>query len=110
MPVIPTISTMTQHGFSQEQAIQIRRFMETYHKTHKQILPVPMSTLEKIKNVLDFSDIKIISKGNNSRSPEIIYVDGGNHYVNTIMWVNGRFRIGNLNTILSRGDYEKTMS
>lgn len=49
--------------------------------------------------------VEHIDKGSNRRSPEIEYLNTGDTYDLTVLYVNGRFRVGCCGDIVERGDY-----
>lgn len=49
--------------------------------------------------------VEHIPAGYNKRSPEITYLNTGDTYDLTLLYVNGRFRLGCLGDIVERGNY-----
>lgn len=47
-----------------------------------------------------------IPAGRNQKSPAIEYVNTGDPYTNTLLFVNGNFSVGNWGSIVERGNYE----
>jgi hypothetical protein len=50
--------------------------------------------------------IEYISKGHNSKSPAIEYVNFGDTYDTTLLFIDGRYRIGTWGDIVERGNYD----
>ena len=50
--------------------------------------------------------VEHIPAGRNSKSPSITYVNMGDTYKTTLLWVNGKFRIGDWGSIVERGNYD----
>jgi hypothetical protein len=49
--------------------------------------------------------VEYINKGSNRRSPAIDYLNTGDTYAVTLLYVNGRFRVGCWGDIVERGNY-----
>lgn len=49
--------------------------------------------------------VEYVPEGNNSRSPAIDYLNSGDTYELTLLYVNGRFRVGCWGDIVERGNY-----
>jgi len=47
-----------------------------------------------------------IPRGSNKNSPSIAYVNMGDTYDTTIMFINGNFVVGNWGSIVERGNYK----
>lgn len=103
---IPTVKFMMNRGFTKEQATFIRKAIERYYKKYPFNHPRPTTTLNKISEMLNLCGVESIPKGNNEKSPEIVYVNSGDTYDTTVMWINGRFRIGDWGSIFERGNYD----
>jgi len=101
---IPSVKTMVKHGFTLEQAKQIRQLMEKFRENNSYHV-IPTYTLQKISDIIDGFGMESIQEGNNSRSPAIYYVNMGDTYDTTILWVNGNFRVGSWGDIVERGNY-----
>lgn len=54
---------------------------------------------------LETCGVEYIERGNGQNSPAIEYLNAGDTYVTTILFVNGRYRIGCLGDIVERGNY-----
>lgn len=50
--------------------------------------------------------VEYIPQGHNRRSPEIEYLNAGDTYAATLLYVNGRFRVGCWGDIVERGNYD----
>jgi hypothetical protein len=50
--------------------------------------------------------VEYISHGLNSRSPAIEYLNTGDPYTSTLLFVNGKYRVGCWGDIVERGNYE----
>lgn len=50
--------------------------------------------------------VEHIAQGHNRRSPEIEYLNAGDTYDLTLMYVNGRFVVGTWGDIVERGNYD----
>lgn len=61
--------------------------------------------LTAINEVLGAHGVEHIPQGNNAISPEIDYVNRGDTYTNTIMFMRGRYVVGNWGSIVERGNY-----
>lgn len=101
---LPTVKNMMSRGFSKEQATKIRELMERYEQ--KSLGKFPRNTLEKISDILGGCGIETIGAGHNSMSPKITYVNMGDSYDVTVMWINGNFQIGDWGSIVERGNYD----
>lgn len=102
---IPTIKRMQKFGFSPDEATKIRAAMEGYYRKHPFGDRRPRHTLAKISDIMNGEGVEEVPEGNNQRSPFIMYVNTGDLYHWTVMWVNGRFQIGDVGSIIERGNY-----
>jgi len=50
--------------------------------------------------------VELIPEGHNSRSPAIEYLNAGDTYAATLLWVAGRYRVGCWGDIVERGKYD----
>lgn len=50
--------------------------------------------------------VEHIERGHNQRSPAIDYLNAGDTYSMTLLYVNGRFRVGCWGDIVERGNYD----
>ncbi len=50
--------------------------------------------------------VEHIGRGKNSRSPAIEYLNAGDTYATTVLFVRGQFRVGCWGDIVERGNYE----
>ena len=50
--------------------------------------------------------VEHIDRGSNRRSPAIDYLNTGDTYGLTLLYVNGRFRVGTWGDIVERGNFE----
>ncbi len=106
MPNIPTIKAMQSRGFTLEQSTSVRAEMERFHERHWRGGVRPVKTLERINAIIDGHGVEHIQRGHNARSPAIDYVNAGDPYDNTVMFVSGRFIIGCWGDIVERGNYD----
>lgn len=60
----------------------------------------------KIDSILGTHGVERIPRGRNKRSPAITYCNTGDAYGTTVLYVNGRFRIGSWGDLVERGNYE----
>lgn len=100
----PSLKAFRKFGFADDQAQQIREAIRHYEKYHSGKRPVV--TMNKIDTIMNSSGVECIPPGHNSRSPEILYVNEGATGATTVMFVNGRFRLGCWGDIVERGNYD----
>jgi hypothetical protein len=50
--------------------------------------------------------VEYIPEGHNAKSPAIDYLNTGDTYATTLLYVNGQFRVGNWGYYVEQGDYE----
>ena len=50
--------------------------------------------------------VEYIPEGHNSKSPSIEYVNLGDTYNCTLMYLNGHYVVGDWGTIVERGNYD----
>lgn len=96
--MVPSVKTMIRHGFTEEQATHIRRLMRRFVERHgRKLRPVrPTRTLGLINEVLEGYGVE------NIEEHDLLYVNLGDTYDTTVLWVNGRFRIGSWGAVLER--------
>lgn len=88
-----------------EIAQKIRGLIDKYNSKYPFSRPRPVSTFAKISLLLNANGVESIPKGKNLRSPEITYVDKGDSYDETLMFINGRFRLGCWGAYVEQGNY-----
>lgn len=101
---LPTVKAMTARGFQPEEAKAIRQLMERFAQRHPYGTR-PTVTMDKINDIMRGHGVEYIPAGSSSRSPAIEYVNMGDTYDTTVMWVRGTFRIGCWGDIVERGAY-----
>lgn len=102
----PSLKTLTRRGFTETESAEIRRLIKRYETKYPFSRPRPVHTLESISSVIGGFGVETIPQGPNSRSPEIVYVNMGDTYDTTVMWVDGNFRVGCWGDIVERGNYQ----
>jgi hypothetical protein len=102
--MIPSVKTIVAIGCSNETAGKIRTLIENFEARYP-LGTRPTKTLGKIGELLGHPEVCSIPRGKNAKSPSISYVNAGDTYSTTMMWVNGRFKVGNWGTIVERGNY-----
>lgn len=55
---------------------------------------------------LNMFGVEYINKGKNRKSPSITYLNTGDSYGLTILYVKGRFRVGDWGSIVEIGNYD----
>ena len=103
--MIPSLETIGQ-AFGVEKARAIRSIMEQFVDRHPLRNIRPVLTLEKISSIIGGCGVEYISRGNGAKSPAITYVNIGDTYDTTVMWVRGRFQVGSWGDIVECGNYE----
>lgn len=101
--MIPSLKTLTS-AFGPEKGATIRQLMETFHERNRPGC-MPNITMDKISDVLGGFGVEYIEAGNGAKSPAITYVNMGDTYSTTVMWVKGRFRVGCWGDIVEAGNY-----
>ena len=112
--MIPRVKTICRiPGITRDQAVSIRYAMYQYDTWQR--CPTPMSgrpaistvsgVMQRIDEVLNGNGVECIPQGSNKRSPSITYVNMGDTYDTTVMYVRGRFLIGAWGDIVERGNY-----
>lgn len=102
---LPTVKLMVKRGFTEEQATKIRKLMEKFADRYPFGDVKPAKTMENIGSIMG-CEIQEIRKGRNQKSPAITYVNTGDPYDTTVMWVQGQFVIGNWGYYVERGNYD----
>ena len=62
--------------------------------------------LRALDVLLDGCGVEHIPAGRNAKSPAITYVNMGDTYTPTIVWVRGRYRVCCWGDIVERGNYD----
>jgi hypothetical protein len=62
-------------------------------------------SVESIFSDMGTFGVEYIDRGANQRSPSITYLNAGDSYDLTILYINGRFRVGTWGDIVERGNY-----
>jgi hypothetical protein len=68
--------------------------------------PLQLVKLTAVDAILRTFGVESIPPGHNSRSPAIDYCNSGDTYAATLMWTNGRYRVGSWGDIVERGNYD----
>ena len=106
MPNIPSVNTMVKRGFTLEQSKSVRAEMERFQDQYWRGGVRPTKTLERINAIIGGYGVEYIPRGHNARSPAIEYVNAGDPYADTVMFVSGRFIVGCWGDIVERGNYD----
>lgn len=98
--MLPTVRTLNHiHGITLDQARAVRRALEGPGTA--------WTRLEDAAAVLPHaSGVETIPPGRGTRSPGIWYVNMGDPYRTTLLYVRGRFRVGAWGDLVERGSYD----
>lgn len=102
IPSIKTIATICDA----QTAKTVRRLMEEFRDKCPDGRLRPIVTLNAISSALNLFGVESIPRGHNAHSPAIEYVNTGETYQPTVLWINGRFSIGDWGSIVERGNYD----
>lgn len=100
-----SLKQFAKRGWNPEHAKKIRELIIQFTKKHPMNVR-PTVTMGKISDLVDGFGVESIPPGHSSQSPEITYVNMGDPYAETVMYVNGRFRLGYWGDIVERGSYD----
>ena len=89
-----------------EKAAKIREILGNYRQLFPYSAPAPRNTFKIISEILGGYGYEYIFHGKNKKSPAIHYVNMGDTYETTVLFVNGRFRVGCWGDIVEKGNYE----
>jgi hypothetical protein len=119
---IPSIRTLMQiKDVTREDAVKVRAILKLknvdavtsvsdvaleyvrscYHRP-----PLHMAKLTAIDAVIGTYGVEGIGRGHNLKSPSIEYCNAGDAYATTLLWVGGRYRVGDWGSIVERGNYD----
>jgi hypothetical protein len=62
--------------------------------------------MEIFNELLKGYGVEYIPKGHNAKSPSIEYVNFSDTYIDTLLYINGRYIIGNWGYYVERGNYD----
>lgn len=80
--------------------------MDEYRYCHRSFaVRDAMLVVEMARPDIGTFGVEGIAKGSNSRSPAIDYLNAGDTYAETLLYVRCQFRIGNWGDIVERGNY-----
>lgn len=98
--MLPTVRTLRHiHNITDEQARAVRRALEGPGTA--------WTRLEAAAAVLPHaSGVERIPPGRTRLSPSVVYVNLGDPYRPTLLYVRGRFRVGDWGTLVERGSYD----
>lgn len=110
-PSVKTIKSIRRGGqpIDDSTAAAVRKIMEDaeshgYDFAHPhRAAKIAMS---KIDSLIGGYGVEFIPAGSGSRSPSIRYVNLGDTYDVTVLYVRGQFRVGCWGDIVERGNYE----
>ena len=74
-----------------------------YHSSH--VLAQALKDCEKRYTDLGTFGVEYTAKGKGRKSPAITYLNSGDTYESTILFINGQFRIGCWGDYVERGNY-----
>jgi hypothetical protein len=112
----PSINTLLRIGISKEQCKEIRSILtgkvnpdeyceewinECYHRPGLHELK-----MYAINMVMHGFGVEYIPAGNNRKSPAIEYVNLGDTYTCTLMYINGQYVVGSWGSIVEMGNYD----
>lgn len=104
--MIPSVKTLESIAVDREGAKRIRAILEDHR---------PFSGNNSVRHTLESCDqylkvksfgMEIIDRGHNLKSPAIRYLNVGDPYKVTLMYVSGSFRVGCWGDIVERGRYD----
>jgi len=99
--MIPSFKKLSE-SFGPLKAKIVRKIMENFHNRGRSGC---YKTMEQIDVVLNGHGVEFIDAGKGRKSPAITYVNMGDTYDCTVMWVNGSFRVGCWGDIVEQGNY-----
>lgn len=84
------------------------RFPDTHEWVREcyNILTLLDLKLSTINEIMEAHGVEYTPAGRNKKSPSISYVNMGNPYVPTIMWIKGRYRVACWGDVIQRGNYD----
>ena len=103
---LPSVKLMVSRGFKQDEAEKIRARMEVYRKKYPWGNKRPINALGDICTIMDGNQVEDQPAGSNQKSPAFLYVNMGDTYDTTVLWVNGNFVISNAGYFYERGNYQ----
>lgn len=95
-PSVKTLQSAFPH-LSEPDVLDIRNAMLERH---------PSVAMDIIDARLDTHGVEHIPQGHNRKSPAITYCNTGDTYGTTVLYVNGRYRVGSWGDIVERGNYD----
>lgn len=101
--MIPSYETL-KVVFGAERASVVRGLMERFHARNDRGVR-PNKTMEKICDIIQAYGVEEIPPGTGARSPGIMYCNKGDPYDTTVMWVRGRFVVGDWGSYVEKGSY-----
>ena len=110
----PSVMTIARiPGITRDQAVSVRHAMyiyDTWQRCQRPFSGPPSiatvsGVMQRIDEILQGYGVKYIPAGKGKRSPSITYVNMGDTYETTVMYVRGRFLIGAWGDIVERGNY-----
>jgi hypothetical protein len=103
---LPSVKLMVSRGFKQDEAEKIRTRMENYRKNYPFGDKRPTHTMDCIDKIMDGNGVEDQPAGSNQKSPAFLYVNMGDTYDTTVLWVGGNFVISNAGYFYERGNYQ----
>ena len=107
---IPSLKMLQSRGFSTVDAKSVRTILAKYRAAKNENWNRPSirrrDALEEISTIIGGFGVESIPEGHNQKSPAIQYVNMGDAYATTILYVNGNFSVGDWGTIVERGSYD----
>lgn len=106
--MIPSVEKICGVGLiTRSQAVSVRHAMYQYmHPELSDERTTLHDAMQRINDIVNGYGVDYIPQGRNKRSPAIDFVNMGDTYNTTVMFVNGRFRIGSWGDIVERGNYD----
>lgn len=103
---LPSVKTIAERlAVPTDKAKRIRAIMEAYEASYPFGDVAPRITLGRISDIIDGFGYEFIPSGSNAKSPAIHYVNMGDTYTTTVLFVRGSFQIGDWGSIVERGNY-----
>jgi 2',3'-cyclic-nucleotide 2'-phosphodiesterase (5'-nucleotidase family) len=101
--MIPSIETLTD-AFGPAKGPVVHHLMQKFFERNAPGC-YPNKTMDHIDAVLNGHGVEFIGEGHDDESPAITYVNMGDSYDTTVMWVDGEFRVGSWGDIVEQGNY-----
>lgn len=98
---LPSVKTLMRMNIDKDTAKRVRAALERHERSWLD----SYAALKEVNDIIGGFGVEYIEKGDGDNSPSIEYVNLGDTYKTTLLWVNRRFDVCDWGYYVERGCY-----